>query len=54
MIDDYVVEEYADHVLATYKNSRRQRLVQEEWTRPAGRARAAPDRQKKPDHWRAA
>jgi hypothetical protein len=54
-IEDYVVEDHADHVLATVQNTAGgNRLVQKERTRPAGRARAAPERQKETGHWRAA
>jgi hypothetical protein len=54
-IDDYVVEDHADHVLATLKTQ--QEAI--EWVRRHGhtplvaRVRHLNDK-KKPDHWRAA
>jgi hypothetical protein len=54
-IDDYVVEDHADHVLATFKTQREAI----DWSRKLGhaplvaRVRHLNDK-KKPDHWRAA
>jgi hypothetical protein len=54
-IDDYVVEDHAEHVLATYKTQR----DAIEWAKKQGhhplvaRVRHLNDK-KKPDHWRAA
>jgi len=54
-IDDYVVEDHADHVLATFKTQREA----VEWAKKNGhaphvaRVRHLNDK-KKPDHWRAA
>ena len=54
-IDDYVVEDHADHVLATFKTQREAI----DWSRKHGhaplvaRVRHVNDK-KTPDHWRAA
>jgi hypothetical protein len=54
-IDDYVVEDHADHVLGTFKTQREAI----DWARGKGhaplvaRVRHLNDK-KKPDHWRAA
>ena len=54
-IEDYVVEDHADHVLATFKTQ--QEAI--DWSRKNGhaplvaRVRHLNDK-KKPDHWRAA
>jgi hypothetical protein len=54
-IDDYVVEDHADHVLGTFKTQREAI----DWARSKGhaplvaRVRDMNDK-KKPDHWRAA
>ena len=54
-IDDYVVEDHADHVLATFRTQREAI----DWTRSRGhsllvaRVRHLNDKEK-PDHWRAA
>jgi len=46
-IVDYVVEDHADHGLATFKTQQEAiELVPKERTRPTGRSRAAPERQK--------
>jgi hypothetical protein len=54
-IDDYVVEDHADHVLATFKTQREAI----DWSRNRGHAPLVArvrhlNEKKKPDHWRAA
>ena len=53
-IEDFVVEDHADHVLGTFKTQKRHRVGQKERPFAPCRARAASERQEKPDHWRAA
>jgi len=54
-IDDYVMEDHADHVLATFKTQREAI----DWSRKHGHAPLIPrvrhlNDKKKPDHWRTA
>ena len=47
-IDDYVVEDHADHVLATFKTQREAiEWAKEKWPYRPRRSRPAPERQEK-------